>query len=183
MEELSQHILDIVCNSIEAGATELVINVLEDITANTLEFTVLDNGRGVTDDEIPTIIDPFFTTKKHKRVGLGIPLLQEAVQRCDGFFEIKSRPPKGTSVTAAFPYNHLDRAPLGDIATTIISLITANSTINITYQHSYNGSEFLFNTLDFKSLLGDVPLQTPEVLVWLRNYLDLNIAKLKEGNH
>jgi len=179
VEDLSQHILDIAFNSLEAGATDLTITVREDTVANILAFGVLDNGRGITQNDIPKITDPFFTTKKHKRVGLGVPLLQEAVQRCGGNLEIKALPRKGTSVTAVFPHDHLDRAPLGDITGTLIALITGRQPVNLTYRHKYNNRNFLFNTRKLCIHLGAIPLQTPEVLVWLQNYLDENIANLR----
>lgn len=183
MEELSQHILDIAFNSLEAGATLLEISVRENLPVNTLAFTVRDNGRGMAGEDIPKLLDPFYTTKKNKRAGLGIPLLQEAVERCRGLFEVQSAPLAGTSVRAVFPHDHIDRAPLGDMAGTIIILVTATDSLRLTYRHGYNDKEFFFDTLELKKKLKNIPLSTPEVLVWLEEYLAQNIALLKEADN
>lgn len=179
MEELSQHLLDIAVNSLEAGATELEITIREDTGDNTLQFQVLDNGRGIAAQDIPKLLDPFYTTKKHKRVGLGIPLLREAVDRCGGALEIMALPRKGTAVTVTFPYDHLDLAPLGDVAGTLTALLAGNQGLDLIYRHQYNGEIFIFTTREFKSLLKGIPLQTPEVLVWLKNYLANQVKELR----
>ncbi|MFZ5633321.1 MAG: ATP-binding protein [Bacillota bacterium] len=181
MEELSQHILDVALNSLKAGATRLEIFVREDIPANVLEFRVRDNGHGMAKEYIEKMQDPFFTTKKNKRVGLGIPLLKEAVERCGGIFKIRTSPTVGATVTAKFPYDHLDRAPLGDIAGTLSVLITSSQSIQIIYRHYYNDKAFFLDTGELESTLGGIPLHTPEVLVWLKDYLNRNIAVLKEA--
>ena len=183
MEELSQHILDIACNSLDAGATKLEITVLEDLAANVLEFTVRDNGRGIASEDVPKILDPFFTTKgRKKKIGLGIPLLKEAVERCDGVFKLESKPGGGTMITARFPHDHIDRAPLGDIGGTIRVLLLDHKTMDLTYRHSYNDRTFSFNTTEFKTLLGeDIPLEQPEILLWLEEHLTREIANLKGG--
>lgn len=182
MEDLSQHILDIAFNSLEAGAADIEITVREDIKSNMMEFKVLDNGRGINEEEILKMMDPFYTTKKNKRVGLGIPLLQEAVHRCGGKFEIKALPQKGTSITANFPYNHLDRAPLGDITGTLIALISSHKFLNLSYYHKYNDKTFSFNTKDIQARMKDIPLHTPEVLVWLKDQLTQEITEMRRKN-
>ncbi|SFG69730.1 Histidine kinase-, DNA gyrase B-, and HSP90-like ATPase [Desulfotomaculum arcticum] len=179
MEELSQHLLDVAVNSLEAGATELTININENIPANTLQIEVADNGPGISRADVAKVKDPFYTTKHNKRVGLGIPLFMEAVERCCGSFEIKAQPRQGTVVTATFPHNHLDRAPLGDVAGTLVTLLAANDSIDFFYNHLYNNRSFSFNTRDFRVLLRDIPIKTPEIMVWLKNYLHNNILKLR----
>lgn len=179
MEDLAQHILDIAINSVEAGATGIEIHVREDTAQNVMEFIVRDNGRGIRENELPKVMDPFYTTKKHKRVGLGIPLLQEAVQRCDGKLEIKALSRRGTQVRAVFPHNHLDRAPLGDIAGTLITLLAGHAALHIKYSYQYNGKVFYFDTKEFITRLQGIALQTPRVLTFLEDYLNHNISDLR----
>lgn len=181
MEELSQHILDICFNSLEAGANQIDITVQEDIAANLLEFKVLDNGRGFAGLDMENLLDPFFTTKKNKPVGLGLPLLKEAVDRCQGNFQIVPIPQGGTLVSATFPYNHLDRSPLGDMAGTLMALMAGHCSLRITYRHRYANNNFYFDTQEIKEKLEAVSLQSPQVLVWLGQYLTANIAFLKEA--
>ncbi|WP_027364043.1 ATP-binding protein [Desulfotruncus alcoholivorax] len=180
MEELSQHLLDVAVNSLEAGATEITININENMRANTLQIEVTDNGPGITKADIARVKDPFYTTKNNKRVGLGIPLFMEAVERCGGSFDIQAQSQQGTVVTATFPHNHLDRVPLGDVAGTLITLLAAND-FDFQYCHRYNDKSFYFNTRDFRVLLRDIPVKTPEIMVWLKNYLHNNIMELRRG--
>ncbi|MCG8400418.1 MAG: ATP-binding protein [Firmicutes bacterium] len=182
MEDLAQHILDIAINSLEAGATRLEIVLREDIAANVLSFKVLDNGRGISESDVPKMLDPFYTTKKHKSVGLGIPLLQETVSKCGGTLEISALPNRGTRLKAAFPHDHLDRAPLGDIAATLVAVIAGNGLLELKYSHHYNKKLFTFNTSDLKPRAGGIPLQTTEVLGLLAEYLTANITELRREN-
>lgn len=179
MEDLAQHILDIAVNSLEAGASGIEISVREDTAQNLMEFMIQDDGRGIKDDELQKVLDPFYTTKKQKRIGLGVPLLNEAVQRCGGTLEIRALPRRGTIVRAAFPHDHLDRPPLGDIAGTLITLVAGHDALYLKYTYQYNGKAFSFNTKEFRAHLGSVSLQTPEVLVFLESYLNNNISDLR----
>lgn len=171
MEELSCHILDIARNSIEAGATRLSIVVAEDPEEDFCLFSVADNGSGMSGRLVRRLGDPFFTTKSGKKVGLGLPLLQDAVNLCGGRLEIYSRPGRGTRVTAVFPYHHLDRAPLGDVAGTIIVLLAGNEHLDICYHYSFAGRDMHLDTRKIRARLKGVPLGVPEVLLWLRRYL------------
>ena len=147
-----------------------------------LEFTVRDNGRGFTSEELSKILDPFFTTKgRKKKIGLGVPLLREAVERCNGVFKLEALPQGGVMVTARFPHDHLDRAPLGNIGGTISVLLLGHNSLDLTYQHLYNEQTFSFNTTEFKQQLGDIPLEQPEILLWLEEHLTREIANLKGG--
>lgn len=182
MEDLAQHILDIAINSLEAGATRLEIVLREDAAANVLSFKVMDNGSGISESDVPKMLDPFYTTKKYKSVGLGIPLLQEAVNKCGGTLEINTLPRSGTRVKAAFPRDHLDRAPLGDIAGTLVTILAGNELLELKYSHQYNNRLFTFNTSDLKPLTGGTPLLTPEFLELLAGYLTGNIAEMRREN-
>jgi len=179
LEDLSQHILDISFNSLEAGCTRLEICIREDLENNVLEFTVRDNGRGIDREDMQRVTDPFYTTKKNARVGLGISLLREAVERCDGTFEIESKPREGTVVKASFVRDHVDRAPLGDIAGALVSLIAGNSGVELFYSHRFNQKEFNFSTGEMRAALKGYSMQTPAVLVWLEEYLRREITELR----
>ncbi|OAT85724.1 ATP-binding protein [Desulfotomaculum copahuensis] len=183
MEELAEHILDIARNSIEAGATRLTIAVAEDTEENYCCLSVVDNGAGMARELVRRLMDPFFTTKSGKKVkvGLGLPLLKDAVERCGGRMEVHSAPGRGTRVTAEFPYHHLDRAPLGDIAGTIATLLAGNNHLDIFYRYNFNGREMYLDTREIRARLRGVPLDTPEVLIWLRQYLSENEEILHGG--
>ncbi len=170
MRELSLHILDIVQNSIEAGATLVELTIEEDPAADWLTITVQDNGHGMDEEQLARVFDPFFTTRDTRRIGLGLPLFKAAAERCNGDLTITSQPGKGTRVQATFQRSHIDRAPLGDMSLTLAPLIVA-AKCDLHYRHQVGGENFEFNTVTLKRELGDVPLAHPYVYQWLREFI------------
>ncbi len=134
MEEISLHILDLVENSISAGATKIEIVVEEDLKKDILKIVVKDNGRGMSKEEIKKIFDPFFTTKG-KRTGLGLPFIKQAAEATGGKVKVRSKEGKGTSVEAIFIHSHIDRQPIGEIGTTIATLFLSHPEIEFIYKH------------------------------------------------
>lgn len=179
MRELSLHILDVVQNSLEAGATFVEITVEEDLLADRLNITVKDNGRGMTEAQLARVFDPFFTTRSTRHVGLGVPLFKAAAERCNGDLTITSQAGKGTTLHATFQHSHIDRAPLGDITGTLMAVILGNRTCDIHYAHRLiekgqegrETKEFELDTASIKAELGDVPLAHPSVRKWLQGFI------------
>jgi len=170
MRELSLHLLDIVQNSIEAGATLVELTVEEDLGADRLTITVGDDGRGMSEVQVARIFDPFYTTRKTRHVGLGLPLFKVAAERCNGDLTVTSQAGKGTTVRATFQRSHIDRAPLGDMTGTLMSVILANK-CDVHYIHRADGKEFEFHTASIKAELGEIPLLHPEVRRWLQKMI------------
>lgn len=174
MRELSLHILDLLQNSLEAGASNVLLIIDEDLVNDRLTIIVEDNGRGMDDSQVSRAADPFFTTRTTRHVGLGLPLLAAAAQRCGGELKLESSPGAGTKVTATFQHSHIDRAPLGDIVDTLLAfLLTQSSTkpFDLRYRHRVGDREFAFDTEEIKRELEDVPLFHPQVRDWLRNFI------------
>jgi len=164
MRELSLHILDIAENGINAGADRLHIRVEESSADDRLTLSVEDNGQGMSEEKTRHIDDPFITTRKTRRVGLGLSLLASAARRCEGDLHVQARRGKGTQVTATFRRSHIDRAPLGDMAATLEVLIMGNPDIDFRYTHRLDGSEWVLDTRDLKTELGNLSLGDPTVL-------------------
>ena len=133
MEDLSLHILDVVENSIEAAATKIEIRITEDKIRDLLEIEIKDNGRGMTEQTLSKVLDPFYTTRTTRRVGMGLSLLAQASKESNGNFEINSAVGIGTDVKASFRHSHIDRKPMGDIKSTLISLMISYPDINIIF--------------------------------------------------
>lgn len=183
MQDLSLHILDIGENSINAGATKIKIKINEDTKGNKLELEIEDNGSGLDEETRQRVLDPFYTTKKDKEAGLGISLLEQSAREADGDLEIKSQKGKGTTVTAQFVYDHIDRRPLGDMADTIIALLTGRGAdINIVYEHCKDGDGFILDTRDIKAELQEVPIDNPEVLNLLKETINNGLKDLDKEN-
>ena len=141
MEDLSLHILDIAENAVTAGASRVLVAVNENERRDRLAFRVTDNGRGMSAEERTRALDPFFTTGR-KRTGLGLPLLAQTAELCNGRLAIRPRPGGGTMVAAAFPFFHVDRPPLTKMAETMMTLIFGHPEVAFGYRHTRNGFRF-----------------------------------------
>lgn len=171
MRELSLNVMDIAQNSVRAKASVIEIEITENTEQSTLEIKITDDGCGMSEEQVKSVIDPFFTTRTTRKVGLGIPLFKMAAEQTGGYLDIKSQLGKGTVVTAKFISSHMDMTPLGDINSTISILIRCNPDTNIVFTHSVDDKTFTLNTRELKEVLGDVPLDTPEVMQWIGDYL------------
>lgn len=171
MEDLSLHILDIVENSVTAGATFVSITVCEDKGHDLLSIEITDNGKGMSRGILQKATDPFFTQKTTRRVGLGLSLLQQAAKRANGKFSIESKKGKGTTVKASFQYSHVDRQPLGDIAETIETLVIGNPSVDFRYEHRENGLLSVFDTEAIGEQLAGAPISSPKGIRIIRENL------------
>ncbi|MDM8533280.1 ATP-binding protein [Clostridiaceae bacterium HSG29] len=171
MKELSLHILDIARNSIVAEAKNIRISIIEDSDNDKLIIKIKDDGKGMDEHMVENVVDPFFTTRTTRDVGLGIPLFKANAENCDGEFIINSDIGIGTEITAKFKKSHIDRAPLGNMADTIITIINANIDVDLIYTHEINKEIFTLNTKEIKKHLGEIMITNLDVLVWLKSYI------------
>jgi anti-sigma regulatory factor (Ser/Thr protein kinase) len=169
--ELSLHILDLVQNAVEAGASRIQIRIDEDLKRDGLLIEVSDNGRGLSEDQMAKVLDPFYTTRKTRHIGLGIPLLLEASRRCDGDLKIHSKPGMGTTIQATFRHSHIDRAPLGDMPSVLLALFLSEHQVDWLYVHRVNEEEFRLDSSEIRKELPDIPLTHPKVRNWLLDFL------------
>ena len=176
MKELSLNILDIAQNSIRAEAT--LIEILLDETETTLKLTIKDNGYGMSEAFLKTVVDPFSTTRTTRKVGMGIPLLKLAAEQTGGTLTIRSTEraidPEhcGTEISATFDKTHLDFTPLGDVVTTITMLIRGSAKTDFLFRHTLPDRTVELDTREVRQVLGDdVPLDEYEVLAWIRDML------------
>lgn len=174
MTELSLNVLDIANNSIRANATLIEINIQIQRDLDILRITITDNGCGMTQEQLKNVEDPFFTTRITRKIGLGVPFFKMASLNTGGSFNIESSPGKGTKVTATFGLGHIDRMPLGDMNSTMYTLITLNTHIDFLYTYTFDGKQFTLDTREFRQILNDVPLNSPEVSAYIKEYLDEN---------
>jgi hypothetical protein len=178
MLELSLHILDIVENSTRAGATNTEITLVEDTFKDTLFLEIKDNGSGMSEDALKKVLDPFYTTKTVRNVGLGLPMLAQATERTEGHFIIESKGGEGTRVAASFKLSHIDRQPLGDIASTLVTLIAGNPDVDFIYRHQHNNREYVLDTNDVKKEIDDVPINHVEVLHFIREHVQEGLKEI-----
>lgn len=175
MKELSLNILDIAENSLKAGASLTEIHIEE--VNNLLTLTIKDNGCGMTDEVEKNVLDPFYTTRTTRKVGMGIPLLKLAAEQTGGSLTITSLTSEesvlshGTTVRAEFYKDHLDFTPLGDVISTITTLIQGHPLVDFLFLHKTEGGEVKLDTRELRQMLDDIPLDSYEIIKWIEGYL------------
>jgi len=176
MKELSLNILDVAENSVKAGAslTEILINE----EGNKLTLTIKDDGCGMSSEIVKSVVDPFYTTRTTRKVGLGIPLLKLAAEQTGGGLNIESKTEEeypenhGTKVEAVFFKDHLDFTPLGDVVSSIITLIQGHPDTDFYFCHTNGENKVELDTRQLREVLGDAPLNAYEVIKWIEEYLN-----------
>ncbi len=176
--------LDIVQNSVKAKASFIEIAVTECEKSDTLVISVTDNGCGMSRETAQRALDPFYTTRTTRKVGLGLPLFKMAAELTGGSVAIESQPGMGTAVKAVFGLSHIDRMPLGSMCETMTTLISCNTHIDFVYTHTVcdardSENSFVLDTRQFREVLGDVPLNAPEVMVFIKDYFTENDVALQ----
>ncbi len=150
MKELSLHILDIAKNSVKANAALIEILINEDSEKNLLTIEINDNGCGMSEEFLKTVKDPFSTTRTTRKVGMGISLFEAASVQCGGRLDITSEEGVGTKLRTSFVLDHIDRAPVGDMAGTMETLISGSPEIDFLYRHTKNGKTFTLDTREIR---------------------------------
>ena len=184
MKELSLNILDITENSVKAKATLTEISI--DENQDKLILTIKDNGIGMTDDVLKGVTDPFYTTRTTRKVGMGLPLLKMAAEMTDGKLTVSSKhfsvypEEHGTIVCAEFNKNHIDFTPLGDIVSTITTLIQGHPDTDFLFCHRFSDNEISLDTREIRLVLEDVPLNTYEVIKWIEDNLNEQYLEAKK---
>ena len=157
MRTLSEHIYDLIQNSIVAGARNIQLIVREDTSANTFEIQIIDDGHGLTTEQIKKVTDTFYTTRsrKKRRVGLGLPLMEATCRRSGGELTIESKHRHGTTITATMEHDHIDRPPIGDFADMLTSLLMSSTENKVMWKlaHSVDGREY---TITNRKILDEI---------------------------
>jgi len=171
MLELTLHILDIAENSVRAGAKTVFMDIIEDRRGDRLAIEIRDDGSGMDEATLEKAMDPFYTSKKVRRVGLGLPMLAEAAKRTGGSFTLESHVGAGARVAVEFRLGHIDRQPLGDLTGALMSLIAGNAGVDFVVRHECEGPPFTLDTREIRSEIGDTPINHPEVLKFIRQHI------------
>jgi len=183
MEDLSLHILDIVQNSISAGASEICIAIIEIQEKNLLDLIIQDNGKGIKKELIDKITDPFYTSRKTRKVGIGLSLLKQNAEQTGGWLKVESIENYKTVVRAHFKIDSIDMIPEGNIALTFKTIMSANPEIRLKLFYRFNNDTFILDTNEVKRILGkDIPINNKEILDYLYKYINQNIKEIKNNN-
>ena len=179
MKDISMHVLDILQNSTRAGANKILIDVVEDKAEDILTISINDNGSGMDEETLQKAINPFFTTRTTRNVGLGLSLLKQNAERSGGRLMISSELGKGTEVVALFGLSNVDRPPLGDIAGAIVLTATANTDIRFVFRFKNERIDYIFDTDEVNEALDGIQINNPEIVLCLKKMVEENIGKLE----
>jgi anti-sigma regulatory factor (Ser/Thr protein kinase) len=182
MKEISLHIMDLLQNSIRAEASIIQIVVEEQVNENQLKIVIEDNGHGMSPDILKRAMDPFFTSRTTRKVGLGISLFKQLVEQCNGDLAITSEEGKGTRLMAHMDLNHIDRQPMGDIAGVMVLLFSANPEIRFMYSHETEKGKYEVDTLEIKDILGEIPVYSPDIIHFLKEMIQENLTEINVQN-
>lgn len=183
MKELSLNILDIAENSLKAGAT--LVEILLTEKNNILNIVINDNGCGMSQETLLNVTNPFYTTRTTRKVGLGIPFFKEAAEQTGGSFEIASVQREvdpdncGTRVTAVFKTDSIDFTPIGDIVSTLTTLVHGSPDVDFVFLYHNDKGEASLDTRQMREVLGDIPLNSPEILEFIRTNLEAEYELIK----
>ncbi|MBE6715141.1 MAG: sensor histidine kinase [Ruminococcaceae bacterium] len=175
MTDLSLYILDITMNSVRAGANNISVTLFEE--GGVLTMRIVDDGCGMTEEQVKSLSDPFFTTRTTRKVGLGVPFLRMLAEQTGGSVCITSKSEKeysdhGTVVEAVFHTDHIDFIPMGDIVETVVTLVQGSPNVDFRFHHRFEGGEAALDTAEMRVILGgDIPLDSFEILSFIREYL------------
>ena len=176
------HILDIVQNSISAGATKIEVLIRIDTVADRLVLEVKDDGCGMSEEMVARVTSPFTTSRTTRKVGLGIPLVKQLADMTNGCFALQSKVGEGTVLRAEFQFSHLDLPPMGDLVGTMQSLlISAPEAPEFVLTYEKDGKSFVFDTREVRAALDGLPLDLPDVVAWMRDYLKEGFEQLSGG--
>ena len=182
MRELADNISDIAQNSVSAKASLLEIDVTVSHERDVIELAFIDNGCGMSPEMVKTVAEPFTTTRKTRKVGLGLPFLKQTAMMTGGDFSIESRLGEGTTVRASFGLSSLDRPPMGDVSGAWYTLVAMNTHMDFLLIYDYDGKRFEFDTRVIREAVAPLPLTNPEISAWIRDCIDQEIQELHGGN-
>jgi hypothetical protein len=181
MEQISQHILDLLMNSIEAGATDVELVIVEDDSQDLMEIIISDNGRGMNRELLETALDPFTTKRKTRKVGLGLAFIKAMAEACNGNIDLFPNKEQGLTVKVRLQKSHWDRPPLGDMAGTITAFFCSASKIKFIFKYCCNGKTFILNSKQLEELVAPVPLNHPKILQWIKKNVEQGLASIQDG--
>ena len=182
MQELSLNILDIAQNSIVANATLIEIGVEVDEN-DFLAITIRDNGKGMDQETVENVINPFFTSRTTRKVGLGVPFFKQAAEDTGGSFHIESQVGIGTTIKAVFDTNNIDYTPLGEVWDTVAILIQMNENLDFVYTVKKDGEEFVCDTRQLREIMEGMPLSDLNVVQWIKEFIRENQTEILKRSY
>lgn len=178
MKELSLHVYDLMENSIAAKASLIELIIIDSLKDSIYSFMIKDNGKGMSQDFLAKVTDPWTTTRTTRKVGIGLPLIKMNTELCGGGMNIESEVGKGTTLRFWFQHDHIDRAPMGDIAGTIVMLCAQHEDIHYIYRHITDEGEYTFDTDEVKEALDGMSMNDINIIKYLKEMIQENLEEI-----
>ncbi|MBP0969529.1 MAG: sensor histidine kinase [Oscillospiraceae bacterium] len=180
MEDLAMHTLEILMNSVHAGARNIKLDITDSAARDELLISVLDDGKGMDEETAKRASDPFYTSRTTRKIGMGLAFFKGLAETCGGEFRLSSEPGKGTLVSASVQRSNIDTPPLGDIGEMMMETVQADGDIDYELTYVTDSSRFEFSTQEAKEMLDGVSILEPGVLLWIKEYINEGIKQVKE---
>ena len=180
MEDLAMHLIEILMNSIHAGATKIFVTIFSSTKNDEIQIIVEDNGKGMDKEKAESVSDPFVTSRETRKIGMGLAFLKGLSEMCNGSYKLESGVGIGTVVEAKVQKSHIDVPPLGNLGEMSMAVIQANPDIDYKLQYKSDNDEFLFDTEIVKRELDGISLIEPDILLWIKDYINQGIAQIEE---
>ena len=180
MEDLAMHLLEILMNSVKAGARTLTLKIYDSWTDNVIRMTIIDDGCGMSEEMASRAADPFTTSRTTRKIGMGLAFMKGLTETCNGSFELKSQVGVGTEVIAEVEKECIDTPPLGDLGEISMETIQANPDIDYILEYTTDSNQFVFTSMEVRKELDGVSLMEPEILLWIKEYINQGIEQAKE---
>ncbi len=172
LNTISDHILDILQNSMDSGASEVELEIAER-SDEEFYFMIADNGRGIEAEKLKIVLDPFYTEKKKQKVfGLGLPFLKQAAENTGGSFSIESYPGAGTTVETTLVLSHIDCQPIGNLAEVLVSALTMKDNVRVLVERVNGESGYSLDSVELQELMGEDFRSNPVKMKKLYGFLE-----------
>lgn len=181
MQDCAMQILELIMNSIHADSTYIVISIQDSVKKNEYKFTVEDNGKGMNEETVQKVTSPFLTSRTTRKVGLGVAFMKGLTEQCNGTFKIESKLNHGTVIIATVQRNHWDTPALGDLGEMMMCSIQANEKIDYYFTYETDTQKFIFESREVKEKIEGVRIIEPDILLWIREYINQGIQLAKEN--
>ena len=180
MEDLAMHTLELLMNSVHAGAKKIEVTITDSDERDEMVISVLDDGRGMDQETAERAADPFYTSRKTRKIGMGLAFLKGMAETCGGSFTLESAPGEGTLVRASAQKSNIDTPPPGDFGQMMMESIQADGDVDYEFAYITDDGRFEFSTAEIRETLDGVSILEPEVLLWIREYINEGINRVKE---
>ena len=175
MKDIADHIFDILENSITANATE--IEVIIKFFKKQFFCQIKDNGKGIKNENA---IDAFVTSRKERKVGLGLPLLKRTVEETGGFLKVSKLKKSGTMLEFTINFSHIDSKPFGSLSKTFVDAMICwpEVKIEVLIEIKENKKVSIFNNRKIMQIINYSELQKKEIRNFICCSIDQELEKI-----